>query len=168
MSQSQKSCLIINGGEIEVFAGDDCFDSNGSIEINGGVIKATKVDGQFVGFNSILDADGSVSIAEGVTLIAAGSGGTQGTFEISQNSITVYCDETQSAGTNVTLSDEKGNTICEYAPSGKFSAVLITSPSLKTGKTYTVTIGSEENTAEISDQSTTIGTNTTGSGRGRK
>lgn len=160
MGKNMSDCLVINGGNIEIFAEDDCLDSNGNLVINGGVIKAVKENGSFTGPNSVFDADGSVTISEEVTIIAAGSGGIQSSLNISQNSITVYTDSAHSAGDIITLSDSKGNVISEYAPSGNFTAVLITSPEIETGKTYTVTIEDETHSIEVTEQSTVVGTKT--------
>lgn len=159
---SMSDCLVINGGDIEIFANDDCLDSNGNLVLNGGTIKAVKVNGSFTGPNSVLDPDGKISVSAGVTLIAAGSGGTQGSLDIPQNTITVYGEQSHAAGDSIILKDENGDIIAEYTPAGSYSAVLITSPQIETGKTYTVSLGTETLTADITSQSTTVGTQKTG------
>lgn len=151
-------CLVINGGDIEIYAEDDCIDSNGNLIINGGTVKAIKVNGTFTGPNSVLDADGTVEINEGAVLIAAGSGGTQGRMNIAQGCVTVYCEEEHSSGDGITLKDKKGRVIAEYTPNGSYSAVLITSPELEQGGAYTVSVGSETYDFTASGQSTSLGT----------
>lgn len=148
---SEADCLVINGGDIEIYAEDDCIDSNGNLIINGGTIKAVKVNGSFTGPNSMLDADGTVEINEGVTLIAAGSGGTQGKMNIAQGYVTVYCEEEHSSGDGITLKNEKGKVIAEYTPRGSYSAVLVTAPELEKGKVYTVTVGDEVHEVTVSE-----------------
>lgn len=167
-NNNMSDCLIINGGDIEIFAEDDCLDSNGNLIINGGTIKAIKVNGTFTGANSVLDPDGTISISEGVTLIAVGSGGMQGNLTIPQNTITVYSDLSHIAGDGIVLSDENGNVIAEYTPNGNYTAVLITSPEIKTGKTYTVSMGDETETVTISSENTTVGTQKYGDFGGMK
>lgn len=167
-SYNQKACLIINGGNIEVVSGDDCIDANGNIIMNGGIIKATKVNGSFSGNNSIFDADGSITVNEGVTLILAGSGGAQASLGIPQNTITVYSETTHNADESVSVKDKNGKTILQYAPQGSFSAVLITSPELELGKTYTVSMGTEIYELTASEQNTIIGTQrNVNAGKGR-
>lgn len=151
-------CLVINGGDIEVFAQDDCLDSNGNIILNGGVIKAIKENGSFTGNNSVLDPDGKITVGEGVTLIAVGSGGMQGELTIPQNTIIFYGEETHSSGESVIVRDESGTIVAGYTPNGKYSAVLITSPQLKSDKDYTVSMGEETQTVTITSQRVTVGT----------
>lgn len=158
MNQNAKNCLIINGGDIEIISGDDCIDSNGNLILNGGIIKAVKENGTFTGPFSVLDADGSVTINEGTALIAAGNGGTQGSLEIPQNNITVYGEATHNANEKIVLKDENGDIIIEFSPLGSYSAVLLTSPKISTGKTYSISLGSEVNETEICDKDTVIGT----------
>ncbi len=77
LGRSQKDCLVINGGKIEIYAGDDCLDAN-------------------------------------------------------------------------------GNTLLEYSPKGNYSAVLITTPSLELGKSYTLNVGSTSYDVTLSEQNTVI------------
>lgn len=151
-------CLIIEGGNIEVSAKDDCLDSNGNLVIKGGTIKAIKENGSFTGNNSVFDPDGKLSISAGVTLVLAGSSGTQGNMNISQNTITIYGEKTHTAGESIVLKDENGDVVTEYTPDGSYSAVLITSPYIETGKIYTVSLGTEIKEVSISSQNTVIGT----------
>lgn len=52
--------------------------------------------------------------------------------------------------------------VCEYEPDGSYKAVLIASDSIKTGETYSITVGDEAFEAEIAGQSTVVGTQTNG------
>lgn len=157
IKKNLSDCLVINGGDIEIFAEDDCLDSNGNLILNGGTIKAVKENGTFTGFNSVLDPDGTITIKQGVTLIAAGIGGIQETLEIPQNTVTVYCTQQHSAEDKIVLKNAEGDELISYLPGGKYSAVLITSPQLEIGKGYTVSLGSEDYSLTLSEQSTTIG-----------
>ena len=59
----------------------------------------------------------------------------------------------------------------EYTPDGSYKTVLIASSKIKTGETYKIAIGNETFESEITQQSTTIGTQTgggTGFGRGQR
>lgn len=156
--RNMSDCLVINGGDIEIYAEDDCLDSNGNLKINGGTVKAVKTGGTFTGFNSVLDADGSVSIADGATVVAAAGGGMQGNLDISQNSITVYSENTHKSGESIILKNSNGSVILKYTPAGNYSAVFITSPEIITGKSYSVVMGSETFDIEVSQQNTSVGT----------
>lgn len=153
-----KDVVVINGGELELTAGDDCLDANGNLVINGGIIKATKTNGTVSGFEAVLDADGTVGIGENATLICAVGRGSAPNIDISQYEVTVYTDETHGEGDKITLKDSSGKVISEYTAGGSFGVVWIASPSLKKGKTYTVCIGDETHTFTTDSQSTTVGT----------
>ncbi len=158
---NMKKCLIINGGDIEIIANDDCLDANGNLVLNGGFVKAIKENGSFTGAFGIFDPDGQLSINEGASFIIAGSGGNVTT---SENQISIYCDKAHNADETIILKDSNGNVILEYAPKGSFSAVLISAPALEIGQTYTVSVGDENNEVTLSEQKTVIGTQTGGGG----
>ncbi len=158
---NQKECLIVNGGNIEIIAGDDCMDANGSLTVNGGIIKAIKENGSFSGAFGIFDPDGKLTINNNASIILAGSGGNITTAE---NQISIYSEITHNANEFITITDESGKTVFEYAPKGSFRAVLISAPALEIGKDYTVTIGDESYSLTLSEQKTVIGTQT-GDGR---
>lgn len=162
-NQNMKDCLVINGGNLELYAEDDCIDSNGNLIINGGTIKASNPNGTFSGPFAVIDPDGKTTIGENATLIFAAGSGDEKNLQLSQNSITVYCEESHTDDT-ITVKNSKGNVIHQYSPIGKFSSALISSDALKKGETYTITIGNEEYETQISEQNTVIGTKKVGRG----
>ncbi len=157
-----KDCLIINGGNFELLAGDDCLDSNGNLIINGGTIKASNPNGTFSGASAVVDPDGSVTISEKANLIFAAGSGSGASLQLKQNTITVYCDDVHNADDIIKVSDSNGNIIYEYAPLGKFSSVLISSENIKTGEKYQITVGNETFETTITEQSTVLGTKPVG------
>ena len=163
-SNGMKDCLIINGGVLELYAGDDCLDANGNLLINGGTIKATNSKGSFSGATGVIDPDGQATISKEATLIFASGSGNERSFNLTQNTITVYCAKTHTANETITLTHSNGNTLYEYTPVGSFAAVFIASDALETGETYNITVGDEVFEAAITGQSTVIGTSSTGSG----
>lgn len=162
MGRNMKNCLIINGGYLELCGGDDCIDANGNMIINGGIIKATNPTGSFTGNFGVLDADGQTTIGENANIILASGSGNERSLKLTQNTIIVYCENQHTAKEQIIVSDDDGNVIYEYAPEGNFKAVLIASNNIKTGEKYTVTIGDEIFETEITQQNTTIGTQTNG------
>lgn len=162
--QSNKDVIVINGGDIEITGRDDAIDANGNLVINGGTLKLANPTGTVTGPFAALDVDGSVTIADGVTLIAAVSSAQANVLETTQNSIIGYADSELSAGTEVMLKDGGGNTIVGYAPCEKFSAVYITAPGIKSGENYTLEIGDTKYEITADGKTTTAGTPKSGSG----
>lgn len=162
MGRNMKNCLIINGGYLELCGGDDCIDANGNMIINGGIIKATNPTGSFTGNFGVLDADGQTTIGENSNIILASGSGNERSLKLTQNTIIVYCENQHTVKEQIIVSDDDGNVVYEYAPEGNFKAVLIASNNIKTGEKYTVTIGDEIFETEITQQNTTIGTQTNG------
>lgn len=126
--------LTISGGTITVNAAGDGLDANGSITMSGGTVI---VNGPTNSGNGSLDYDGTFDITGG-TLIAAGSAGmAQATSESStQASVMMTFPGTLEAGTVVTLKDSSGNELASYAPIKTFQTIVISTPELKSGETY--------------------------------
>lgn len=146
-----KTVLIINGGDIECSAGDDCYDANGNMILNGGTIKGVKENGSVTGPNSVFDPDGSLTIGENATIIAAARSGFEQNTTLSQNTITLYTDKQHSSGDAIQLISAGGDVIAEYTPAAAYSAIVIASPKITIGETYTVKIGDETHNVEIRD-----------------
>lgn len=166
MGRNMKNCLIINGGYLELCGSDDCIDANGNIVINAGTIKATNPTGTFSGNFGVVDSDGQTTISENADIILASGSGSERNLKLTQNTIIVYCENQHTAKEQIIVSDDDGNVIYEYAPEGNFKAVLIASNNIKTGEKYTIKIGDETFEAEITGQSTVIGTQSSTGGMG--
>ncbi|WP_343101611.1 carbohydrate-binding domain-containing protein [Romboutsia sp. MSSM.1001216sp_RTP31141st1_G3_RTP31141_220114] len=137
-NSSSKCEIVINGGYTVVDARGDGIDANGTITITGGT---TIVNGPENNGNGSLDYDGSCDISGGI-LIAAGSAGMaqSPSATSSQNSVNVALSS-QQANTIIHIEDEKGNEVITFAPSKQYQSVIVSSPELKTGSTYTVSYG---------------------------
>lgn len=162
--QNSKDVITINGGNIEIIGRDDAIDANGNLVINGGIIKLANPTGTVTGPYAALDADGSIAIADGATFIAAVSGSQANALGITQNSITAYAESELAAGTDITLKDDNGNTVVQYAPQEKFSTVYITAPNIEKGKEYTLELGGTEYKVTVTEQASTVGTPTNNNG----
>ena len=138
MDQSDGSILRISGGYLVVNASGDGLDSNGDLEVSGGV---TLVSGPTDDSNGALDFSGTGTITGGV-VIAAGSSGMAQNFssDSTQGSIMVTVS-TQSANTEISLCDASGNVICSFSPMKQYVNVVFSAPSVTTGSTYTVQTG---------------------------
>lgn len=143
--------LKITGGKLYVNAGGDGLDSNGDLIIDGGDIA---VDGPVNGANGALDSgteNGGSILCNGGTVIAIGASGMAETFEDTskQCSFIKSFDSSFEAGTVITISDEQGNVIYKHTSAKSFSSIVFSSPDLKLGSTYTITMGDETDTVTI-------------------
>jgi hypothetical protein len=138
MGGSSDGIIEITGGTIFTNAGGDGIDSNGTLKITGGTIH---IIGPTTGDTSILDFDLTGEITGGTFL---GSGAVQmaQTFTSSEQGVITKQVNNQSANTKVTLSDSSGNVLLEYTPNLPFALVILSSPDLVSGETYTLTVGS--------------------------
>ena len=136
-SDSSKQ-IIISGGTIHVNASGDGLDSNGSLTVTGGY---TYISGPTNSANGALDA--SPATISGGVVIAAGSSGMAVTFDSSsdQCSLMYTYQSTQSAGTLITLTDENGNVVASFAPDKEYQNVVVSSPEMTSGSTYTLYSG---------------------------
>jgi hypothetical protein len=130
----------INGGKIYVNAGGDGVDTNGSIDMTGGLLL---VDGPISDRDALIDYTGSFEISGG-TLVAAGSLGmtTQAPSTSStQASIFLGLDQVLPASTLINLQTNSGYSLLTYAPSKQYQSVLVSSPDIEVGETYTMYLG---------------------------
>lgn len=148
--------LQIDGGTITVDADGDGLDANGAIYMNGGMVV---VNGPTNGGNGALDYDTACEVTGG-TFIAAGSMQmAQGVSESSTQPtlMMTFTQATQAAGTMIHVKDEAGNIVVSCAPTKAYQSLVISSPELIQGKTYTLSYGA----SDISIGSFTIESSTT-------
>ncbi len=129
--------LSITGGRLYVNASGDGLDANGSISISGGTIL---VDGPTASGNGALDFDSSCSVTGGL-LIAASSGGMEQTPSGTQYGVNVSFGSAQSANTIVSLRGADGEDVLTYAPAKNYKTIIISSPLLAKGGTYSLYSG---------------------------
>lgn len=135
--------LQIDGGTITVEANGDGLDANGAISINGGIVT---VNGPTNGGNGALDYDTACEVTGG-TLIAAGSMQmAQGVSESSTQPtlMMTFTQATQAAEEVVNVKDESGDVIVSCAPTKAYQSLVISSPELVQGKTYTLSYGASD------------------------
>ena len=134
------SHLTINGGYVSVDAWGDGLDVNGAITMTGGVVL---VNGPVENNNGPVDYTGAFDISGGF-LVAVGSAGmAQAPTESSsgQYAVLVYFSTTQPSGTLVHIQDQDGSAILTFAPTKEYQSLLLSSPELQDGMTYTVYTG---------------------------
>ena len=154
-----KGELTIDGGTIESYCYDDAINCAGNLNINNGYLYARSTNNDGIDANMNLYINGGVVIAEGAggaecgidaaerytayinggTVIAVGGGMQEISSQSKQASIAV------SASTGLTIGLVSGSTaILGYTTpsSNTGNSLLISSPSLKSGSTYTLRAGS--------------------------
>ena len=70
------------------------------------------------------------------------------TFSASEQGVIAISVGNQKAGTKITLTDANGNEIVSYEPELSFAVVILSSPELIKGETYTISVGSASGTFE--------------------
>lgn len=96
-----------------------------------------------------MDYDGTFELSGGILITAGSNGMAMNVSESSsQASFGIYFTEAQEAGTIISLQDSSGNVIATYQPSKAFQHLVISSPELKVGETYTLIQGTEADNSE--------------------
>ena len=131
--------IVISGGNLYIKAYGDGIDANGTLTITGGHII---VCGPTQGDTSTLDFDVSGTISGG-TFIGTGAATMAQTFSASEQGVIALRTGNQAAGTLITLTDAAGNTILSHPPELPFAVVILSSPEMVKGESYTVTIGTD-------------------------
>ena len=146
MASSANGSIKISGGSLDIHSSGDGIDANGTLEISGGY---TVVVGPTQGDTATLDYDKSGIITGGI-FIGTGAAGMAQTFSDSEQGVVAVSVGNQAAGTKVVLKDPSGNVVIEHTPALNFAVVILSSPEIKKGETYTITVGSASGELEAS------------------
>lgn len=168
-----KEVLTIAGGDVNVVAGGDGLDSNGSLIFTGGTVH---VEGSSSGGDSPLDSATSNENRQdngiymnGGNVVATGNTGMLETpqTDSNQNSIVFAYTSSWSAGAVIALKDSDGNTLISQTATKSGNAAIFSSPSITTGKTYTVYVNSTSGgNVTVSSRVSTIGNYQSGNSGG--
>lgn len=154
-SADENYFIRLTGGYVAIDASGDGIDSNGALYFDGGTVL---VSGPTDNGNGPMDYLGTCQVTGGILAIAGSSGMAQAPGNTStQNSLMVYYASTQKAGTIVNLADESGNSVLTFSPSKDYQSIVISTPELEQGKTYTLSSGGSCN-GELRDGLYTGGT----------
>lgn len=154
--------VTINGGTVTLLnpSGRDAdgIDSNGNIDINGGLVYISLVgDGGNCALDYGSENGGACRINGGTVVACGGSTMLEAMSENSAQPSILYAGTTQAAGTEITLQDSSGETLLTYAAPNSFSAVLVSCPEMATGSTYTLTLGTTSQEIPLTQVATTYG-----------
>ena len=137
MSSASNGSIEITGGTLYITASGDGIDANGSLTISGGY---TIVTGPTQGDTATLDYDTTAVISGGV-FIGTGASGMAQTFSDQEQGVISVSAGSQSAGTKITLTAQSGEEIISYTPELSFEVVILSSPDIVSGETYTLEVG---------------------------
>lgn len=146
-STDENSSITISGGKITINASGDGIDSNGNLYVKGGEIY---VSGPENDGNGALDYSGDAQITGG-TIVAAGMSGMAQNFGSSSTQGSILLNVSSRSSGAVTVKDSSGSVIISFTPEKEYNSVVISSPDIKKGETYTVTAAGESQTVEMSD-----------------
>ena len=151
--------LYVNGGYIVIDATGDGIDVNGAIDMTAGVVI---INGPTANNNGSLDYLGAFNMTGGF-LVGVGSAGMAQAPSTSstQYSVLLTFPSAQSAGTMVHIETEDGEEILTFVPTKAYQSVVLSSPELENGSTYTVYSGGNS-TGTVTDGLYAGGTYTAG------
>lgn len=138
--------ITVSGGTIHITASGDGIDANGTLMISGG---HTVVCGPTTGDTATLDYDVSAAITGG-TFIGTGASNMAQTFSDSAQGVFAVSVGNQDAGTQIVLADADGKTVISHIPDLPFGVVILSSPEIQKGETYTITVGAASGTFKAS------------------
>ncbi len=144
--------VVVTGGTTYVSAGGDGIDSNGSVEVSGGVLI---MEGPTSNADSFFDYDSSATITGG-TVLMVGSTGMAQSFSGGTQAFAM-ASASGSAGQTVVLLDAQGNEVASFTATKNFQMVLASADGAAEGDTLTVKIGSTETALTASTTTTTSG-----------
>lgn len=154
--------VTISGGTVTLLnpSGRDAdgIDSNGNIDINGGLVYISLVgDGGNCALDYGSENGGACRINGGTVVACGGSTMLETMSENSAQPSILYAGTTQAAGTEIALQDSSGKILLTYAAPNSFSAVLVSCPEMATGSTYTLTLGDTAQEIPLTQVATTYG-----------
>lgn len=144
MSSNSDGTLVISGGKLQITASGDAIDANGTVEITDGYITTT---GPTEGDTAVLDYDTGASITGG-TFIGTGAASMAQTFDDSEQGVITTTIDKADAQSTLELVDSDGNIIITYTPELSYEYIILSSPEILTGETYTLNVNGTQ-VAEI-------------------
>ncbi len=141
---SSNGSIVISGGNLYINSSGDGIDANGTLEISGG---HTVIVGPTQGDTTTLDYD-KTGVITGGTFIGTGSSMMAQSFSDSEQGVIAVSVGTQQAETEITLTDKDGNVVITHSPELSFQIVILSSPDIIKGESYTITVGTQTGTFE--------------------
>ncbi len=144
---SSTGAILISGGMISVNASGDGVDVNGDLEMTGGELY---VNGPQSSGNGALDYDGSFTLTRGTVVAVGAAGMAQG---VSDPAIPGTAMNVSDSGVLEVL-DSTGNALVHFEALRDYSHVVVYSDRFTDGESYTLTLGGESQTVQMTTDST--------------
>ena len=138
--------INISGGKVTVNASGDGIDSNGDITVSCGEVY---VSGSTGNGNAALDFNGQSAITGGVFIAAGMSGMAQNFGDGSTQGSMLVSVENQAAGSRILLKDSDGKELASFTPEKAYNSVVVSTPDIKQGSTYTLETGSSSTSVKM-------------------
>lgn len=146
---TENAYIKVSGGILKVTAYGDGIDSNGAFYVTGGEVY---VSGPENSGNASLDYASTGTITGGI-FVAAGPSGMAMNFGngSTQGTMLVNLDTAKQAGSTITLTDASGCQLVSFSPETKYNCVIVSTPDIQIGNTYTLKAGEESTEIEMTD-----------------
>ena len=139
--------ITILGGKITVDAKGDGLDSNGSLcGARGATYLTVPSD---TGHGAL--ADNGHAQMTGGPIVAVGMRGMAQNFGSSSTQGSILSNTATNTSGEVVLKDSNGNVLVSFTPTREYNSVVVSTPDVKKGSTYTLTTGDSSTTIEMSD-----------------
>ena len=139
LSERGGDASVLEGAKLTIAAGGDGIAAGADVYLAGGETSICCAGGS----GAPLNAGGEV-FADGGTLVATGRSDASAIAEDpAQAVLRARFNGTLRAGVRVVVEDEDGQTAFSFEPEADFSRLLLTSPALKQGGTYTLYVEGE-------------------------
>ncbi len=146
---SSDSFVKISGGKLNINASGDGVDSNGQLTVTGG---ETYVSGPTNSGNGALDYGSSATVSGGIFMAAGALGmATNFTSANGQGAIMVNIGLVQ-ANQKLAVYDKNGKEILSHTFEKSYNSIVITSPDIQKGNTYTIKVGSISEKVEMTSE----------------
>lgn len=153
--ETEKPLLRITGGSVYVSALGDGLDSNGDLLIEGGTVI---VDGPENGMNGALDSgseNGGVCRASGGVALAIGAKGMAESFDEASTQCAFCWEMDFEAGDEIVLTNADGGELFKHTAARRGGSIVFSSPELRQGETYTLRVGTQAETIEMTEANVT-------------
>ena len=139
MGASGYGNIEISGGSLTIYSTGDALDSNGDLLISGGYVYATNPSSGDV---SVLDSENAPVITGGTFIGLGISTSMAETFSSSSTQGVIACTcGSQSAGSSLTIANSSGQVVLDTVTEYTTVLLIISSPEIVKGESYTITIG---------------------------
>ena len=146
-SDTALGCVLIGASALTLTAGEDGIQAETTLTLFDTACTVTSggeiyVSGPTSDGDSAIDYDGSATVTGG-TVIAAGYSGMTQNFGTDSTQGSILLTSRSTSTETIRVTDASGSVLAEFTPAKAYNCVIVSTPALKQGGTYTVTMGGE-------------------------